>query len=161
MRMSSLPFSVEPKSRRVVGRPMEIALIEDNLRDAGLTIEALRSGKVEHRLTILCDGEEALEFLRRQGQFARAPRPDLILLDLHLPKIDGLEVLAEIKADDDLQGIPVVVLTGSDDERDRWRCQILSVVTFLTKPVNLEKFLGLVKQLEKHWLADVILPAVE
>ena len=158
--MSSLPFGYEPNFCRAVGRPMEIALIEDDLRDAGLTIEALRSGQVKHRLTLLRDGAEALMFLGKRGKFAFAPRPDLILLDLRLPKIDGIEALAEIKANYDLQSIPIVALTGSDDEQDRVRCQRLGVEAYLTKPVNLEEFLGLVKQLKNYWLADVILPAV-
>jgi CheY-like chemotaxis protein len=146
--------------RELVGRPMEIMLVEDNFTDAALTIRALERGNVRHRLTLVRDGAEALEFLKRQGRFARAPRPDLILLDLNLPKIDGRELLATIKTDDDLQSIPVVIMTGSDDYEDELRGQRLNVEGFVTKPVDMPKFLSLVKELKDYWMSDVILPQV-
>jgi CheY-like chemotaxis protein len=145
-------------SREHVGRPMEIMLVEDNFTDAALTIRALERGNVRHRLTLVRDGAEALEFLRRQGRFARAPRPDLILLDLNLPKVDGRELLATVKADHDLNAIPVVIMTGSDDYEDELRGQVLNVEGFVTKPVDMPKFLALVKELKDYWMSDVILP---
>jgi CheY-like chemotaxis protein len=109
-------------------------------------------------LTLVRDGAEALEFLRRQGRFARAPRPDLILLDLNLPRIDGRELLSDIKADDHLSSIPVVIMTGSEDYEDELRSQRLNVEGYVTKPVDMPKFLGLVKELKDYWMSDVILP---
>ena len=147
-------------NRELVGRPMEIMLVEDNFTDAALTIRALERGNVRHRLTLVRDGAEALEFLRRQSRFARAPRPDLILLDLNLPKIDGRELLATIKADHDLGSIPVVIMTGSEDYEDELRGQRLNVEGFVTKPVDMPKFLALVKELKDYWMSDVILPQV-
>ena len=143
-----------------VGRPMEILLVEDSLTSARVTMGALRNGGIQHRMTWLTDGEEALEFLFRDGKFVRAPRPDLILLDLGLPGKDGRDVLAEIKADDDLQGIPVVVLTASTAEEDIETSERLQVESYLTKPVDLDKFLALVQNLERFWHADMILPTV-
>jgi CheY-like chemotaxis protein len=147
-------------NRELVGRPMEILLIEDNFTDAALTIRALERGGVRHRLTLVRDGAEALEFLKRQGRFARAPRPDLILLDLNLPKIDGRELLATIKEDKDLSAIPVVVMTGSQDYEDELRSQRLNAEGYVTKPVDMPKFLALVKELKDYWMSDVILPNV-
>jgi chemotaxis family two-component system response regulator Rcp1 len=147
-------------NRELVGRPMEIMLVEDNFTDAALTIRALERGQVRHRLTLVRDGAEALEFLKRQGRFARAPRPDLILLDLNLPKVDGRELLATIKSDDELSSIPVVIMTGSDDYEDELRGQRLNVEGFVTKPVDMPKFLALVKELKDYWMSDVILPQV-
>ncbi|MGH7201743.1 MAG: response regulator [Planctomycetaceae bacterium] len=143
-----------------VGRPMEILLVEDSLTSARLTMAALRKGDVQHRLTWLTDGHEATEFLFRRGKYVHAPRPDLILLDLQLPGRDGLELLADLKADDDLTGLPVVVLTGSTDEADQRRSEQLDVEAFLTKPVDLQKFLRLVRDLNRFWHADMILPSV-
>ncbi|HJS08260.1 MAG TPA: response regulator [Pirellulales bacterium] len=145
-------------NRELVGRPMEILLIEDNFTDAALTIRALERGQVRHRLTLVRDGAEALEFLRRQGRFARAPRPDLILLDLNLPRIDGRELLSDLKSDDDLSSIPVVIMTGSEDYEDELRSQRLNVEGYVTKPVDMPKFLSIVKELKDYWLSDVILP---
>lgn len=143
-----------------VGRPMEIMLVEDNFTDAALTIRALERGQVRHRLTLIRDGAEALQFLRRDGHFARAPRPDLILLDLNLPKVDGHEVLGSIKSDDNLSSIPVVIMSGSEDYEDELRGQQLQVEAYVTKPVDMPKFLRLVKELKGYWLSDVILPPV-
>ena len=106
-----------------VGRPMEILLIEDNQGDARLTMEALKEGDVKHRLTLALNGEEAMQFLRREKWFARAPHPDLILLDLNLPGKDGREVLREVKEDLDLKNIPVVILTSSQHDEDLLRSQ--------------------------------------
>ena len=147
-------------SSNAVGRPMEILLVEDSLTSARVTIGALKRGGVQHRLTWLTDGAEAIEFLDRRGKFARAPRPDLILLDLELPGRNGREVLAEIKIDESLRSIPVVVLTSSTAEEDVETSRRLEVEGHMTKPVDLEKFLTLVRQLERFWHADMILPTL-
>ena len=139
---------------------MEILLIEDSMIDARITIIALRKGLLQHRLTLVCDGDEALQFVQRHGVFARAPRPDVILLDLQLPKRDGLEVLAEIKSLPELRSIPLVVMTSSDAAEDRERCESLQVDDFLPKPVNVDAFLQVMKRLRKHLQSDVIMPAV-
>ena len=141
-----------------VGRPMEILFVEDSLTSARLTIGALKKGQVQHRLTWLTNGEEALEFLYRRGKFSHAPRPDLILLDLEMPKKDGREVLTDIKANDDLKGIPVVILTSSTAHEDIEQSERLQVESYLTKPVDLDKFLQLVKELSAFWQADMIVP---
>lgn len=145
---------------QTIGRPMEILLVEDGLVDARVTIGALKRGQIQHRLTLIRDGAEAMEFLRQEGKFLRAPRPDLILLDLGLPKLDGRQVLQEIKADDLLTSIPVVIMTSSDDEEDRVQSELLGVDSFITKPVDLEKFLSVVRQLKRYLHADLILPAL-
>ncbi|MCR9116580.1 MAG: response regulator [bacterium] len=142
-----------------IGRPMEILLVEDSLVQASLTIGALKNGNVAHRLTYVRDGAEAVEFLKREGVYVRAPKPDLILLDLRLPKLDGLEVLAEIKEIEPLHTVPVVVMTASDDEDDRLQCEMFNVAGYIQKPLNLPKFLLLVGELKRYWRKDVILPA--
>ncbi len=141
-----------------VGRPMEILLVEDDLDDAGLTIEALREGEVPCRVSLVRDGEEAMEFVNRRGVYARAPRPDLILLDLHLPKKDGREVLTEVRAEKSLCRIPVVVLTSSRTHREILKSENLHVEDYLVKPVDVQQFIGVVKSLRKYLLNDVILP---
>lgn len=141
-----------------IGRPMEILLVEDDVLQARLTIEAVRLGDFLHRTTLVCDGQEALDFVFQRGMFCHAPRPDLILLDLRLPKIDGLDVLTEIKADGDLNSIPVVIMTSSQDEHDRLICEEHAVEAFLVKPIDREKFLSLLTQLKQFWRADMILP---
>lgn len=146
---------------RLVGRPMEVLLVEDSLVDARLTIGALQRGQVPHHMTLVRDGQEAIDFLLRQGVFARAPRPDLILLDLQLPHRNGLEVLWEIRNHDDLRPLPVVVLTSSDDPEDKAQCAAHEVDGFLGKPVKLDEFLDLVRQLRKHWKKDVLLPNLD
>ena len=144
-----------------VGRPMEVLLIEDSLVSARITIGALRKGKVQHRMTWLTDGNDALDFIYQRQRFCRAPRPDLILLDLGLPGRDGREILADIKGNDELKEIPVVVLTGSQSSyEDFQESEQLSVEGYMNKPVDLEKFLFLVKELKQYWHAGVILPAV-
>ncbi len=149
--------------QETVGRMMEILLVEDSLVDACATIGALRHSQVKHRLTLVRDGEEALDFLKREGRFARVPRPDLILLDLQMPKKDGFELLTEIRADAELAAIPVVVLTASNDEADRTRSQLLDVDVdcYLTKPVNLEKFVAVVRQMKHYWFTDLILATAD
>ena len=142
----------------IEGTRLEILLVEDGLMDARVTIEALRGGNVQHRLTLVRDGEEALQFLRKDGRFAKAPTPDLVLLDLMLPKKNGLDVLVELRGEPDLQDLPVVVLTASEEEDDRSRCETLQVDSYIPKPVNLEKFLGVIKELKRCWREDVILP---
>lgn len=139
-------------------RPVEILLVEDNPGDVRLAVEALKEGKVRNNLSVVEDGSEAMSFLRREGKYALAPRPDLILLDLNLPKKDGREVLAEIKADDSLRRIPVVVLTTSKAEQDILRTYDLHANCYITKPVDLEQFIAVVKSVEDFWLTIVKLP---
>ncbi len=144
-----------------VGRPMEILLVEDNRMDARFAMRALEKANFKHRCTLVVNGEEALDYLFRRGIFTRAPRPDLILLDLGLPKIDGREILAEVRADESLRDVPVVVMTGSTDEADLVHTQLMEVETYLVKPVDLNKFLRVVRELKQYWHQGVILPAVE
>ena len=139
-------------------RPLEILLVEDSPSDTELTVEALKEAKVRNHLSVVEDGVEALEFLRRQGPFAQAPRPDLIMLDLNLPRKDGREVLAEIKADPKLRTIPVVVLTTSRAEQDVLRAYELHANCYVTKPVGFEQFLEVVRSIENFWLVLVSLP---
>jgi two-component system, chemotaxis family, response regulator Rcp1 len=138
--------------------PIEILLVEDNPGDVRLTREALKEGKVYSNLHTVKDGVEAMEFLRRQGKFKEAPRPDIILLDLNLPRKDGREVLEEIKSDDALKRIPVVVLTTSKAEEDVLRTYNLHANCYVTKPVDLEKFMVVVKSIDIFWLTVVTLP---
>ena len=142
-----------------LGRPVEIFLVEDNPGDVRLTAEALQEGKVWNRLSVAPDGVEALAFLRREGTYGAAPRPDVILLDLNLPKKDGREVLAEIKADEYLRTIPVVVLTTSKAEQDILRTYTLHANCYITKPVDLEQFINVVRAIEDFWLCIVKLPS--
>ncbi|HEX4130417.1 MAG TPA: response regulator [Pirellulales bacterium] len=148
-------------TRETVGRMMEILLVEDSLVDASATMGALRHAHVKHRLTLVRDGDEANEFLHRQGKFASAPQPDLILLDLHLPKKDGLELLAEMRSDFRLRDIPVVVLTASADEVDRNRSATLQVEHYMLKPVNVDKFVAVVRELKNCWFTELVLAAAE
>ena len=138
--------------------PIEILLVEDNPGDVRLTREALKEGKVYSNLHTVKDGVEAMEFLRRQGKFKGVPRPDIILLDLNLPKKDGREVLEEIKTDEELKRIPVVVLTTSKAEEDVLRTYNLHANCYVTKPVDLEKFMVVVKSIDIFWLTVVTLP---
>lgn len=148
-------------SRDTVGRPMEILLVEDNLEDAGMTIQALKRGDFQCRVSLVKDGEEAMSFLNRMGIYARAPRPDLILLDMQLPKKDGREVLTEIRADDELEGVPVVVLTASLVHKAILEGEKLHVDGFMTKPVSWDQFISVVKSLRRSWLAEVVLPPLD
>jgi two-component system, chemotaxis family, response regulator Rcp1 len=138
--------------------PIEILLVEDNPGDARLTGEVLRDARVSNRLTAVPDGVEALAFLRQQRQYAAAVRPDLVLLDLNLPKKDGREVLTEIKADAALRRIPVVVLTSSQAEDDILRAYDLNANCYVTKPVDLDQFIRVVQSIEDFWLTIVKLP---
>lgn len=140
-------------------RPIEILLVEDNPGDARLTEEALREGRIRNTLHHAHDGVEALDFLKRKGGFANAPRPDLILLDLNLPRKDGREVLSELKRDPVLRLIPVVVLTTSEAEQDILRTYELHANCYITKPVDLDKFMTIVRAIEEFWLAVVTLPS--
>ncbi len=148
-------------SRETVGRPMEILLVEDNLADAGLTMEALREGRVPCRVSLVRDGEEAIQFLHRQGIYARAPRPDVILLDLQLPRKDGREVLGEIRADERFKGIPVVVLTASRVHKEILEQENLQIDSYMTKPVDVQQFVEVVRSLRRFWLSEVILPTLD
>jgi chemotaxis family two-component system response regulator Rcp1 len=140
------------------GKPVDILLIEDNLGDADLAREALENSKLHNDLRVVGDGMEAMDYLRRKGKYAQAPRPDLILLDLNLPKKDGREVLAEIKADPDLKRIPVVILTISKDEEDILKSYNLHANCYITKPIDLSQFMKVVKSIEDFWLTIVKLP---
>jgi CheY-like chemotaxis protein len=142
----------------VRGKPIEILLVEDNPADVRLTQEALREGKVRNNLHVARDGVEAVEFLKRRGKYAGAPRPDLVLLDLNLPKKDGREVLAEVKDDAELKTIPIVVLTTSSAELDILRSYSLHANCYITKPVDLEQFVQVVKSIDDFWLTVVRLP---
>ena len=136
----------------------EILLVEDNPGDVLLTQEAFREGRLAHRLSVVEDGEEAVRFLRREGTYAEAPKPDVILLDLNLPKKDGRELLAEIKEDPALRYIPIIVLTTSDAEQDVWKAYKLHANCYLTKPVNLDDFIRKIRSFEDFWLTVVRLP---
>jgi CheY-like chemotaxis protein len=139
-------------------KAIDILLVEDNPGDVRLTIEALKDGKVRNRLSVAPDGVEAMAFLRQEGKYAGAPRPDLILLDLNLPKKDGREVLAEIKADERLRQIPVVVLTTSSSEQDILHSYDLHANCYIPKPVDLDQFIDVVRGIENFWLTVVRLP---
>ena len=139
-----------------VGRPMEILLVEDSLMFARIAIGALQIGQVQHRLTWLSDGSEALQFLRREGKYAVAPRPDLLLLDLKLPGLDGRELLARVRSDAGLKTLPVVVMTGDGEKA---QLGDLTVEAFLTKPLDLTKFIEIVQNLSSFWQADMVLPS--
>ena len=139
-------------------RPAQILLVEDNPGDARLTMEALREGKLRNNLYHVKDGVEAMAFLKREEPFAAAPMPDLILLDLNLPRKDGREVLNEIRQDRRLELIPVVVLTTSEAEQDIVKSYRLHANCYVTKPVDLEKFLAIIHTIENFWLTVVALP---
>ena len=141
------------------GEPIEILLVEDSPDDADLTMDALRDGRVRNRITHVEDGVQAMACLRREGRYADAPRPDLILLDLNLPRKSGREVLAEVKQDPDLRRIPVVIMTSSDDEKDILAAYNLYVNCYVTKPVDLDQFIAVVKSIEQFWFSIVKLPA--
>jgi len=140
------------------GRPVELLLVEDNPGDVELTREALDEARVRNRLSVVSDGVQALAFLRREGPYAGAPRPDLVLLDLNLPRKDGREVLAEIKADPALRRIPVVVLTTSAAEKDVLGAYELHANAYIVKPVDLDQFLSVVRCVEGFWLTVVKFP---
>jgi CheY-like chemotaxis protein len=140
------------------GRPIEILLVEDSPSDTDLTLEALKDFKVRNNVSVVEDGVQALQFLRREPPFAEAPRPDMIMLDLNLPRKDGREVLAEIKADENLKTIPIVVLTTSRAEQDVLRAYQLNANCYINKPVDFNQFLDVVRSIESFWLFVVTLP---
>jgi len=148
-------------STRTGNRPIEILLVEDNLGDARLTEEALKEGKVRNNLHHARDGVEAMEFLERKGEHKNKPRPDLVLLDLNLPRKDGREVLADMRKNPELKTIPVVVLTTSEAEQDVVRTYELCANCYITKPVDLEKFITIVRSIEDFWLTIVRLPSFD
>ena len=141
-------------------RPVELLLVEDNPGDVELTRLALEDGKVRNNLHVVADGEEAMAFLRQEGSHAGARRPDLVLLDLNLPKKDGHEVLTEIKADPDLCNIPVIVLTTSEAEKDVLSAYEQRANAYIVKPVDLDQFFHVVRSIEGFWLTVVRLPPV-
>lgn len=141
-----------------IDKPVEILLAEDNPGDVMLTRKALEQGKLANNLHVTTDGVDALEFLRQDGGYEDAPRPDLILLDLNMPRKDGQEVLEELRADDDLRRIPVVVLTSSESEEDIVRSYELNANAYLTKPVDFDGFVEIVNRLENFWFQVVKFP---
>jgi chemotaxis family two-component system response regulator Rcp1 len=143
---------------QTTAQPIELLLVEDNPADVRLVQEALKDAKVLNRLSVAKDGVEALAFLRRQGEYKDAPRPDLILLDLQLPKKTGREVLADVRSDAEMKAIPVVVLTGSLLHRSMLEEEGLAVESYLSKPVDLPQFYTIIRSLRKYMLSDVILP---
>jgi CheY-like chemotaxis protein len=143
---------------QALGRPIEVLLVEDNPGDVRLTREALKESKLLINMRVVADGVEALAFLRREGKYANTSRPDLILLDLNLPKQDGREVLAVIKSDENLRRIPVVVLTVSQAEEDILKSYNLNANCYINKPVDLDRFIRVVKSIEDFWLTIVKLP---
>ena len=155
----SYPSSVV--AERTTATPIDILLVEDDPGDVLLTKEALGNGKVCNNLNVAKDGVEAMEYLRGEGQFTDATTPDLILLDLNMPRKDGRETLAEIKADDRLRKIPVVVLTTSDSEQDILKSYQLQANCYITKPVDLATFTRVVQTIEEFWLCVVKLPPKE
>ncbi len=140
------------------GAPIEILLVEDNPGDVRLTQEAVREAKIRNTLNVVNDGEQAIAYVRRQGEYAERPRPDLILLDLNLPRKDGREVLQDLKSDPDLHRIPVVVLTSSEAEQDILSTYDLYANAYVTKPVDLEQFMHVVSSIQDFWLNIVKLP---
>ena len=139
-------------------RPIEILLIEDSPSDAALTIEALQAGKIANNLSCVADGVEAMVYLRKQDRFTESSRPDLIMLDPNLPKKDGREVLQELKSDPSLKLIPVIVLTTSSADKDVLQSYALNANCFITKPVDFQQFIDVVRSIELFWLSVVTLP---
>jgi len=142
-------------------KPIEILMVDDNLSDIRLTHEAFKDSKLRNNVHEVYDGTEAMAFLRKEGKYALAPRPDIILLDLNMPKKDGHEVLEEIKSDPDLKSIPVVILTVSQAEEDILKSYDLYANCYITKPVDLDQFIKVVKSLENFWFTIVKLPPNE
>jgi len=141
-------------------RPVNILLVEDNPGDVRLTQEAFKEGRLSINLDVTMDGVEAIKFLRKEGQYENATTPDLILLDLNLPKRDGREVLHEIKTDDHLKRIPVVILTTSSAEQDILKSYNLHVNCYINKPVDFDKFFSIIERIEDFWLSTAILPTM-
>ncbi|MGH7814079.1 MAG: response regulator [Candidatus Binataceae bacterium] len=145
-------------NRSVDWKPVDVLLVEDNPGDVRLTVEVLKDGKFHNRLAIVADGVEALDYLHRRGRHAEAFRPDLILLDLNLPRMDGREVLAAIKSAPELKRIPVIVLTTSAADADVLKSYNLQANCYISKPVDLEQFIRVIRQIQEFWLAIVRLP---
>jgi CheY-like chemotaxis protein len=143
----------------IAAKPIDILLVEDSKGDIGLIEEVFEEAKIKNNLHIAEDGEEAILFLNNQGPFSDAPRPDIILLDLNLPKKDGREVLQEVKEDDNLKNIPIVVLTTSKAEEDILRSYNLHANAYVTKPVDFNQFIKVIKTIEDFWLQIVKLPS--
>jgi CheY-like chemotaxis protein len=139
--------------------PIQILLVEDSPGDVRLTQEVLRDARIANDLHVVGDGEQAMAFLRRQGEYASQPRPDLVLLDLNLPRKDGREVLADINADPELKAVPVIVLTTSEAEQDILRSYQLAANAYITKPIDLNEFIAVVRSIETFWLSIVRLPS--
>lgn len=146
-------------TNKTVGEMVDILLVEDNEGDARLAKEAMRDSKIRNTIHHVVDGEEAMAFLRKEGKYSKESRPDLILLDLNLPKKDGREVLAEIKGDETLRRIPVVILTVSSAEEDILKSYNLHANCYITKPIDLDQFLKVVRSIEDFWLTIVKLPS--
>ncbi|MPM97728.1 Response regulator rcp1 [bioreactor metagenome] len=146
-------------STNIAAKPIEILLVEDSKGDVGLIEEVFEDAKIRNNLRVVEDGEEAILYLRGEGQFSGVLRPDIILLDLNLPKKDGREVLEEIKNDDDLKNIPVVVLTTSKAEADILKSYNLHANAYVTKPVDFDQFIKVIKSIEDFWLEVVRLPS--
>ena len=143
------------------GKVAEILLVEDNPGDVRLTLEAFKEGKMINNLSVVRNGVEAMAFLRGEGEYANVPQPDIILLDLNMPKMDGREVLAEIKKDDTLRHIPVIVLTTSEAEQDIIKSYDMHANCYITKPVDLDQFNTVIKSIKDFWLGIVKLPRSE
>ena len=152
------PFAGQSLPGLDVARPVRILLIEDSPSDVAMTRAALVDGRIANELSVVGDGEKAIAFLRREGHYLNAPRPDLILLDLNLPKMDGREVLEELKQDPDLKVIPIVVLSTSAAEVDVQRCYETYANSYVIKPIGVDAFLDAVRGIEDFWLALVRLP---
>jgi len=152
------PWSI-PMSNSNRGEPIEILLVEDDPGDARRTIAALQDGRLRNRITHVEDGLEAMAYLWREGDYANAPRPDLILLDLHMPRMNGQEVLAEVKNDPDLRRIPVVMMTSSEQEKDIMAAYNLHVNSYVVKPVDMDQFIGAIRSIEHFWFTVVKLSA--
>ena len=142
----------------ILGKPIDILLVEDNPGDARLALESLKESKIRNTIHWVQDGLEAMKFMHRQGSYENAPRADLILLDLNMPKMDGREVLAEIKSDNDLKRIPVVIFTISKAEEDILKAYDLHTNCYITKPLDLNRFLKVIQSIEDFWLTIVRLP---
>lgn len=145
-------------SVHTLSEPVDILLVEDNPGDARLAVEALKEGNVSNRLHVVPDGVEAMAFLRREGKYSEAPRPHVVLLDLNLPRKDGRQVLAEVKSDAQLKRIPIVVLTTSQAEQDITRSYDLHANCYITKPVDLDRFITVIRSIEDFWCSVVKLP---
>ena len=159
MKNMDVELNMEEIKNEGIGRPIEILFVEDDPGDVDLTLEVLNQSKIKINFHVVNDGVKAIEYLRKEGEYTNAPRPNLILLDLNLPRKDGRDVLAEIKADGDLRRIPVVVLTTSRSEADILKSYDHNANCYITKPVDLNQFIKVVKYIEDFWLTIVKLPS--